>query len=208
MKPPNGRRLEVTAPSSTTKQRQGSRGRCPQKFSLVWMLNVFCSLPGCRRASTISSSGTSGRPLAREQRRLAPIMAVDVVGYSRLMGRDPRRPLGAPNCAPAAIRFSLAGDAYCHMDRSYFPPANCIIGQHRALAIGGNVIARQRMRAAMHFTRVEDSRWTTRTTRMSKWPRTKRGFSFSWERAAYGAATVTVSCWIFATPPSRMTSAV
>ena len=29
-----------------------------------------------------------GKPLAREQRRLAAIMAVDVVGYSRLMGRD------------------------------------------------------------------------------------------------------------------------
>jgi adenylate cyclase len=27
-------------------------------------------------------------PLAREQRRLAAIMVVDVVGYSRLMGRD------------------------------------------------------------------------------------------------------------------------
>jgi class 3 adenylate cyclase len=27
-------------------------------------------------------------PLAREQRRLAAIMAVDVVGYSRLIGRD------------------------------------------------------------------------------------------------------------------------
>src|SRR5713101_10034628 len=27
-------------------------------------------------------------PLAREQRRLAAIVAVDVVGYSRLMGRD------------------------------------------------------------------------------------------------------------------------
>jgi adenylate cyclase len=29
-----------------------------------------------------------GRALAREQRRLAAIMAIDVVGYSRLMGRD------------------------------------------------------------------------------------------------------------------------
>jgi TolB-like protein/class 3 adenylate cyclase len=29
-----------------------------------------------------------GSPVAREQRRLAAIMAVDVVGYSRLMGRD------------------------------------------------------------------------------------------------------------------------
>jgi len=29
-----------------------------------------------------------GTSVAREQRRLAAIMAVDVVGYSRLMGRD------------------------------------------------------------------------------------------------------------------------
>jgi adenylate cyclase len=29
-----------------------------------------------------------GRSLAREQRRLAAIVAADVVGYSRLMGRD------------------------------------------------------------------------------------------------------------------------
>jgi class 3 adenylate cyclase len=27
-------------------------------------------------------------PLAREQRKLAAILAADVVGYSRLMGRD------------------------------------------------------------------------------------------------------------------------
>jgi class 3 adenylate cyclase len=27
-------------------------------------------------------------PVAREQRKLAPILAADVVGYSRLMGRD------------------------------------------------------------------------------------------------------------------------
>jgi len=33
-------------------------------------------------------SRTGGSPVAREQRRLAAIMAVDVVGYSRLMGRD------------------------------------------------------------------------------------------------------------------------
>ena len=29
-----------------------------------------------------------GMPLAREQRKLAAIVAADVVGYSRLMGRD------------------------------------------------------------------------------------------------------------------------
>ena len=51
-------------------------------------VNVFCALPGYRGASTICRSGTGGTPLAREQRRLAAIVAADVVGYSRLMGRD------------------------------------------------------------------------------------------------------------------------
>jgi TolB-like protein/class 3 adenylate cyclase len=46
------------------------------------------SLPSCRHAPTILSEWTRGRPLAREQRRLAAIVAADVVGYSRLMGRD------------------------------------------------------------------------------------------------------------------------
>jgi class 3 adenylate cyclase len=32
-------------------------------------------------------------PLAREQRKLAAILAADVVGYSRLMGRDESRAL-------------------------------------------------------------------------------------------------------------------
>src|SRR5215813_15396618 len=31
---------------------------------------------------------SKGKPLAREQRKLAAILAADVVGYSRLMGRD------------------------------------------------------------------------------------------------------------------------
>jgi hypothetical protein len=53
--------------------------------------------------------------LAREQRRLAAILAADVVGYSRLMGRDERGTL--QNCAAAgpidsrkkstAVRFSF-----------------------------------------------------------------------------------------------------
>ena len=29
-----------------------------------------------------------GRPVVREQRKLAAVLAADVVGYSRLMGRD------------------------------------------------------------------------------------------------------------------------
>jgi class 3 adenylate cyclase len=45
-------------------------------------------LPGYRCASTILSKRYRGRPVAREQRRLAAVMAVDLVGYSRLMGRE------------------------------------------------------------------------------------------------------------------------
>jgi class 3 adenylate cyclase len=33
-------------------------------------------------------AATRGIPLAREQRKLAAILAADVVGYSRLVGRD------------------------------------------------------------------------------------------------------------------------
>src|SRR5215468_8485373 len=40
-----------------------------------WYPYAFGSYPG-------------GMPLAREQRKLAAIVAADVVGYSRLMGRD------------------------------------------------------------------------------------------------------------------------
>jgi class 3 adenylate cyclase len=35
-----------------------------------------------------STAGPRGAHLAREQRRLAAIVSADVVGYSRLMGRD------------------------------------------------------------------------------------------------------------------------
>jgi adenylate cyclase len=43
-------------------------------------------LPDPFKRSTIPSNGES--PVAREQRKLAAIIAADVVGYSRLMGRD------------------------------------------------------------------------------------------------------------------------
>jgi len=36
-----------------------------------------------------------GSPVASEQRKLAAIQAADVVGYSRLMGRDESRTLAA-----------------------------------------------------------------------------------------------------------------
>jgi hypothetical protein len=46
----------------------------------------------CRKANPQSGGGPADRPagipLAREQRKLAAIMAADVVGYARLMGRD------------------------------------------------------------------------------------------------------------------------
>ena len=46
---------------------------------------------------------SGGIPLAREQRRLAAIVAADVVGYSRLMGRDESGTLAALK----AVRFDL-----------------------------------------------------------------------------------------------------
>jgi TolB-like protein/class 3 adenylate cyclase/tetratricopeptide (TPR) repeat protein len=46
---------------------------------------ILALLPLC---SYDFATAIRGRSLAREQRRLAAIMAVDVVGYSRLMGRD------------------------------------------------------------------------------------------------------------------------
>ena len=42
-------------------------------------------------------------PLAREQRKLAAILAADVVGYSRLMGRDES---GAPICSSYKLACS------------------------------------------------------------------------------------------------------
>ena len=41
-----------------------------------------------------------GMPLAREQRKLAAIVAADVVGYSRLMGRDESGTLAPPAQEP------------------------------------------------------------------------------------------------------------
>src|SRR5215211_1368109 len=42
----------------------------------------------CRHGASTIPAPTQGSPLAREQRKLAAIFAADVVGYSRLMGRD------------------------------------------------------------------------------------------------------------------------
>ena len=53
-------------------------------------------------------------PLAGEQRRLAAIVAADVVGYSRLMGRD-ESGTRAPQVAVRREAFDLriAAHAYC-----------------------------------------------------------------------------------------------
>ena len=53
-------------------------------------------------------------PLAGEQRRLAAIVAADVVGYSRLMGRD-ESGTRAPQIAVRREAFDLriAAHAYC-----------------------------------------------------------------------------------------------
>jgi len=44
----------------------------------------------CRILSRVKPAAEIGgnAPLSREQRKLAAILAADVVGYSRLMGRD------------------------------------------------------------------------------------------------------------------------
>jgi len=47
-------------------------------FSIVFQFRAFCD----------PLQRTGEVPVAREQRQLAAILAADVVGYSRLMGRD------------------------------------------------------------------------------------------------------------------------
>jgi hypothetical protein len=69
-------------------------------------------LPGTPRLSTISCRNRRAVPVAREQRKLAAILAADVVGYSRLMGRDESGSLGrlasiAGNVSSPAFASSL-----------------------------------------------------------------------------------------------------
>ena len=54
-------------------------------------------LPSCSGPSTILCSNAGEDPVAREQRKLAAILAADVVGYSRFTGR---KDSGMP-CGPA-----------------------------------------------------------------------------------------------------------
>jgi adenylate cyclase len=55
-------------------------------------------------------------PLAREQRKLAAIIAADVVGYSRLMGRDESGTLArlrknrSDHLDPVVTKYELTGD--------------------------------------------------------------------------------------------------
>ena len=67
-------------------------------------------------------------PLAREQRKLAAILAADVVGYSRLMGRDGSGTLARLREQPLLYRAACRGsDERC---------------RHRPLPAGGkDVIA-------------------------------------------------------------------
>src|SRR5215218_3054819 len=60
----------------------GDRRRYPDQSGIFPL-----QLP-CRHGASTIPAPTQGSPLAREQRKLAAIFAADVVGYSRLMGRD------------------------------------------------------------------------------------------------------------------------
>jgi class 3 adenylate cyclase len=57
----------------------------------------------CRLAASALRSAAEARqfPVAREQRKLAAILAADVAGYSRLMGRDESGTLA--RCARCAL---------------------------------------------------------------------------------------------------------
>src|SRR5215510_16415769 len=57
-------------------------------FQLTWIdTELFSRLPISREFLTIPAE-VGEVPVAREHRKLAAIVAADVVGYSRLMGRD------------------------------------------------------------------------------------------------------------------------
>src|SRR6202008_4325393 len=84
-------------------------------------------------------------PLAREQRRLAAIVAADVVGYSRLMGRDEtgtlaalkavRRELGDPKIAEHNGRIvKTTGDGLLVEFASVVDAVRCVIEIQTAVA--------------------------------------------------------------------------
>jgi len=74
--------------------------------------NGYCSLPALAHASTISTHNRiGGIPLPREQRRLAAIVAADVVDYARLMGLDESGTLARPRVRGLANGSSRARDS-------------------------------------------------------------------------------------------------
>src|SRR5262249_18707038 len=66
--------------------------------------HLIC-LVGVRLLRSVPSR-TGEVSVTREQRRLAAIVAADVVGYSRLMGRDESGTPGA-NCGRTALNTSI-----------------------------------------------------------------------------------------------------
>lgn len=68
--------------------RQKREGECRVAEDVAAPVTSPHLLPGWRSPLTLSTVTMGGMPLAREQRKLAAIVAADVVGYSRLMGRD------------------------------------------------------------------------------------------------------------------------
>jgi adenylate cyclase len=62
---------------------------------IAWASRAPLQLPQNRTAPTIEDAKRENRTLGREQRKLAAIVAADVVGYSRLIGRDESGTLAA-----------------------------------------------------------------------------------------------------------------
>jgi adenylate cyclase len=76
---------QQTFPAPVGTSHLGQEATFPNGSRAVEDVLRLAQPPAC---SYGSATANRGRSLAREQRRLAAIMAVDVVGYSRLMGRD------------------------------------------------------------------------------------------------------------------------
>ena len=79
----------MTVPRSDDPRQCPSRG---VTFALLHHLIVYWS-----GASYDLMDNIGELPVAREQRKLAAILAADVVGYSRLMGRDKSGTLARPS---------------------------------------------------------------------------------------------------------------
>src|SRR5215469_11872726 len=85
--PPPARSWRVTTPNTPYADHNGRLLRAPRKCS--WVQAPCRPLRGIRSWHPKSFSTPAGdAPVVREQRKLAAVLAADVVGYSRLMGRD------------------------------------------------------------------------------------------------------------------------